>query len=83
MAYRGFKPIAHRWSQVDQLFDVMNKTFCKGPNSKYFRLCGPCVLSVTSFFLKKQQPFKNLKTILSSQTMQTQAGQRGLPLLSL
>lgn len=41
--------------------------FSKGPENKYFSLCGPHTAPVaySSLFLK--QPFKNITTILSSQ----------------
>lgn len=42
------------------------QTFCKGPESKYFRLCGPYMVSVAYSSLCYLQSFKPVKTILTS-----------------
>ena len=52
MMYHGFKPILYSLSLADQYFDYMNQTLCKGQNSKYFRPCGPYMVSVVYSFFK-------------------------------
>ena len=39
--------------------------FCKVPESKYFRLCGPYSLYCIFFSVFYAKPFNNVKTILS------------------
>lgn len=69
--YHRFKPVLYHQSTSWPIFDSVNQTFCEGPNSKYFRLCGPYMVSVTYSFFKK--PFKNVDHVLRSQTRQKQA----------
>lgn len=69
----GFKPIAHHWSLVDQLFDIMSKTACKGPNIFGFVDC-MCSLSHPYF---KKQPFRNVKPCLDHRPCKLRPGLRG------
>lgn len=43
--------------------------FSKGPENKYFRICGPHMAPVTYSSLFLKQPFKNINTILSLQAV--------------